>query len=93
VKKPSKRIRVCSSGISRGQKIRGLKESVGELKDLCAEATSILLGLQFDPLADDARGLCSRFRILQAYFSIRHREAQELALAVLGSIGAIRGSA
>lgn len=92
MKKPSKRFRVISPGISRVQKIRGLKACVGELKDLCAEAASILLDLQFDLSPADARGLCSRFRILQVHFSIRHREAQDLAVSVLGSIGALRSS-
>lgn len=93
MKKTSKRIRVCSPGISRVQKIRGLKAGVSELKDLCAEAASILLDLQFDPPAEVARGLCRRFRILQVYFSIRYREAQDQAMAVLGSIGAVRNTA
>jgi hypothetical protein len=76
--------------MSRVQRIRGLKTCIGELKVLCAEAASILSDLLIDPSAAIARGLCTRFRIIQAHFSMRYREARELALAVLGSIRVLR---
>jgi hypothetical protein len=89
VKKPSRRIRICSPGISRGQKIRGLRACIGELKALSAAAASILTDLEINPSAAVAQWLCNRFRVLQAYFSMRYREARELALAVLGSVRAL----
>jgi len=86
MKSHRKRIRVCSPGISRAQKIRGLKRCISELKVLYVEATSILTDLLIKPSAAVVRELCNRFDILQAYFSLRYQEAQELALAVLGSL-------
>jgi hypothetical protein len=87
-----KRIRICSSGISRAQKIRLLKSCISELKVLYVEAASILTDLLINPSATLVRDLCSRFRILQAHFSHRYREAQKLALAVLGSVKMSLGS-
>jgi hypothetical protein len=65
---------------------------IRELKVLYVEAASILTDLLISRSAAVARKLCSRFRILQAYFAIRYREAQELALAALGSLESRLGS-
>jgi hypothetical protein len=77
--------------MSRAQKIRGLKRCICELKVLYVEAASILTDLLIHPSAAVVRDLCTRFHIVQAYFSRRYREAQELALAVLGSLQMGRG--
>jgi hypothetical protein len=92
MKSRPKGIQICSPGISRARKIRGLKRCICELKILYVEATSILTDLLINPSAAVFRDLCTRFRIVQAYFSRRYREAQNLALAVLGSLQMCRGS-
>jgi hypothetical protein len=92
VKSRPKGIRICSPGISRARRIRGLKMCISELKVLHVEATWILTDLLIKPSAAVVRELCSRFRVLQAYFAIRYREAQVLALAVLGSLQTRQGS-
>jgi hypothetical protein len=89
--RPTK-IQICSPGISRGLKIRGLKNCIGELKALDAEATSILTALLINPSAAIARDLCDRFHILQAYFSIRHHEAQKLAVSAIGPLALRRAA-
>ena len=87
-----KRIRVSSPGSSRAQKIRGLKQCIAELKVLTFEATSILEDLLMNRSRAVVRGLCLRFHLLQAYFSIRFREAQALALSVIESLRMNGGS-
>jgi hypothetical protein len=86
VKNHLKRIRVSSPGSSRAQKIQGLKQCIAELKALSVEATSILKDLLINPPLAVARVLCTRFHLLQAYFSIRYQEAEALALSVIGSL-------
>jgi hypothetical protein len=82
----SKRVRINSPGSLRAQNIRGLRRCIGDLKALYAEAASILTTLLVKPSAAVARELCARFRLLQAYFSIRYHEAQKLALSAIGSL-------
>ena len=86
MKSRPKRIRICSPGISRAQKTRCLRRYIGELKVLYTEAASILTNLLISHSAAVVRKLCTRFHILQEYFSVRYREAQALALDVLGSL-------
>ncbi len=90
MKNRTKRLRISSPGAFRAQEIRGLKRCIGELKALYAEATSILTVLLIKRSAAVVRNLCARFRILQSHFSIRYREAQALALSVIGSLGTSR---
>jgi hypothetical protein len=90
MKRRPKRLRICSPGSFRAQKIRCLKQCIGELKALYAEAGSILTDLLINPSAAIVRNLCRRFHILQACFSIRYHEAQILAISVIGSLGASR---
>jgi hypothetical protein len=67
-----------------------LKQCIAELKALSVEATLILKDLLVSRSRTVARDLCTRFHLLQAYFSIRYREAQVLALSVIGSLKALR---
>jgi hypothetical protein len=68
--------------------MRGLKKCIAELKALQIKARSILTNLLTNPSAAIVRDLCTRFHILQAYFSICYREAKALALSVIGSLKA-----
>jgi hypothetical protein len=83
---PKRRIRVSSPGSFRAQRIHGLKQCIAELKALSIEAASILKDLLINRSRIVARELCTRFHLLQTYFSIRYREAQALALSVIGSL-------
>jgi hypothetical protein len=66
--------------------MHGLKRCIAELKALSVEAALILRDLLVNRSRIVARDLCIRFHLLQAYFSIRFREAQVLALSVIGSL-------
>jgi hypothetical protein len=66
--------------------MHGLKRCIAELKALSIEATSILKDLLINRSRAVARDLCVRFQLLQAYFSLRYREALALALSVIGSL-------
>jgi hypothetical protein len=90
MKRHTQRLRICSPGISRAQKIRGLGQRISKLKALYAEAGSILRVLLIDPSAAVVRTLCRRFHVLQVHFSICFQEAQLLAISVIESLGARR---
>jgi len=92
MKNRPRRIRISSPGSSRAQKINGLKKCIAELKALAVEATSILRDLMANRSRAVARDLCTRFHLIQEYFSIRYREAQALALSVIGSLKTTRAA-
>lgn len=64
--------------------IRRLKKCVRELRALLREASDIIRDLMLNPAAEIARGLCSRFHVLQEYFVLRYHEARTWAIAALG---------
>jgi hypothetical protein len=80
------RVRISSPGALRAQRIRRLKKCISDLRALSSEAASILTSLLVSPPTAIVRDLCARFRILQARFSARYREAKALALSAISSL-------
>jgi hypothetical protein len=87
------RVRISSPGASRARRIRDLKLCISDLRSLSSEAASIQTILSVNPPNAIVRELCARFRVLQARFSARYREAKSLAVSAIGSLGMSRPSA